>query len=209
MPNGLVVRAIHFLDDMHGYAAGGTNSVADTTKIMYTADGGASWSEIDWEVSDFDEVVKIFFWSTMEGYVSIDTQTGQSRVHYTMDGGQSWNLSSGGGRFRDVEGGLGVGGVALLFSTSSPGASWSAEEIPDPEPSSPLNTYGVTTQGGKTWIAGGLLGAYVAYKEGGVWTTDWNPGQGSGINELVDIEMFSATEGVAIGFAYMARRIPE
>lgn len=209
MPQNLVVRAIHFLDADHGYAAGGANSVSDTMKVMYTADGGNSWTPKAWGGGFSDQILRIHFWSIAEGYVAIDSNTGQGRIYYTTNGGEEWVFARPSGWFRDVSGGLGVAGFNILYSTTSPGMSWSEEVIPNPDGSSPIGAYGVTTQGGRTWIAGSNGGwAFVAYKDGGGWTPDWNPGQGDGIRELYDIEMFSATEGIAIGRDFMARRIP-
>ncbi len=203
MPTNLAVRALHFFDANSGYAAGGANAPSDTTKVMYTADGGANWTALPWTGFSSHVVLRLYFWSINEGYVNVDTNSGQSPTYYTTDGGQNWILSTGfSGWFTDVSGGLGVAGTNTLFSASSLGANWSTEAIPGG------TALGVTTLGNRTWVAGRSGGAFVAYKEGGVWTTDWNAAVGEA-DELYDIEMFSNTEGVAIGRNFMARRIPE
>lgn len=203
MPTNLAVRALHFFDANSGYAAGGANAPSDTTKVMYTADGGANWTGLPWTGFSSHVVLRLYFWSINEGYVNVDTNSGQSPTFHTTDGGQNWILSTGfSGWFTDVSGGLGVAGTNTLFSASSPGANWSTEAIPGG------TAFGVTTLGNRTWVAGRSGGAFVAFKEGGVWTTDWNAAVGEA-DELYDIEMFSNTEGVAIGRNFMARRIPE
>lgn len=204
-PANLPVRAVHFLAANDGYAAGGI--VQDSTKILFTSDGGSTWTYHDW-LSATHQIERIYFWSVSNGYASVNHNTGTAAVYHTTDGGNTWALSSGGTQFRDVSGGLGAPGFGALYSSSNPGSSWSSETVPDPDGGTTLNIQSVATINGTTWIAGSNNGPFVAYKQAGSWVTDWNPGPTPTNEGLMQIEMFSATEGVAVGRAFMALRVP-
>ena len=71
---------------------------------------------------------------------------------------------------------------------------------------------GGTSQGGTPWVVGGRSNvgsilAVIAYQDGGSWTIDYD-GLIDGVFRLFDIEMFSGTEGVAVGFDSILRRYP-
>lgn len=200
MPANLLLRGIHFLDVDNGYAVG------DDATVMYTTDGGDNWTQIPCCGVAGGTLLKTYFWTTMEGYVSASV-AGGGRVYHTTNGGEDWIFTQGGDDFTDISGGLAVASFDALYSTTQPGASWNFETVPDADGGSVIGLEGVATEGGRTWVAGRNGGAFVAYKEGGVWTVDWNPGQGV-VNGLIDIEMFNGNEGIAIGSNFMARRLP-
>ena len=199
MPTNVIVRDMSFLDQETGYVGGGSFASGTSNALMFTEDGGGSWSQIDWANQPDRILSSLHFYSVDNGYLSSGRSSPNSAlVYYTTDGGENWTEAAGGDAFSNDVGGLAVQGNNLLFSSSDRGMSWSSEAV-----SGVTRLNDVSRQGSTTWIAGSSSGAYVARRVNGAWVEDWNE---PGVHPVVEFEMFSATRGVAMGELYIAHR---
>ncbi|HVG31320.1 MAG TPA: YCF48-related protein [Pyrinomonadaceae bacterium] len=132
------LRAIHFVDEQRGWAAGGKGNVLKTT------DGGRRWETLPRPTEDL--VRDVFFGDEETGWLlcesnlfAPDTEV-RSYLLKTTDGGASWSrvLVTGDHPeallvrvvFADQTHGWAFGEMGALFSTKDGGASWSPQRVP-------------------------------------------------------------------------------
>lgn len=134
MPN-VYYSSIHFSDNEHGCIVGWVESLADSSLIMITNDGGDTWSMVDHiKVNRLNDV---FFINNNIGWaVGSYTYDGLilNRCLYTSDGGASWAYQSSitqvgailsGVSFRDENLGSTCGADGAFFVTNNGGVqSW-------------------------------------------------------------------------------------
>lgn len=167
------LRAITFVDDLHGWIVGDVGGFNLSGYIIATVDGGDTWVEQDLDQLDH-----------MLGDIQfLDAQTGyavgrKGSVVKTVDGGLNWvkqptpdtlNLESV--HFADAGTGWSVGRDGYLIHTVDGGATWVAQ---DPGTSNYLR--GVQSAGADSaWIVGN--GGLILFTDDGgdTWTPQDNP----------------------------------
>ncbi len=134
------LASVSFVDDTHGWAAGGLGT------ILHTSDGGATWKEQETGVHFLLE--KVFFIDHDHGWAvggwprdyELAINGGMGVILATTNGGKTWEtqLDSAGGwltgiTFLDQENGWAVGEFGTIWRTKDGGDSWKqARRAPTP-----------------------------------------------------------------------------
>jgi photosystem II stability/assembly factor-like uncharacterized protein len=127
-PQGRSLCAVDFVDNQHGWAAGGGS-------ILFSADGGATWqAQVTYSAVDF---VALSFPDAQHGWALGRrwSDWSQTVLVATGDGGESWHLcASPNGNVRDVDfvsGQLGfiAGDEGMLYRTVDGGQTWSKRTV--------------------------------------------------------------------------------
>jgi hypothetical protein len=119
-----MLRNIEFLDASRGYVVG------DQGLVLFTADGGNTWS--DHSINTSDTLESITFVDDMHGWVC-----GQNgAVYHTSDGGDSWIKQDAMTEewlqdihFTDLNNGWICGSNRTLFYTTDGGHSWNLQTV--------------------------------------------------------------------------------
>ena len=96
---------IKFIDNLHGFATG-TNTDTDLGGvILYTNDGGITWTSKMNSEYPFEYVWKIQFLDSLNVYASIEdnTATNASRITISHDGGMTWEIKTINDTYYDLE----------------------------------------------------------------------------------------------------------
>ena len=87
---------VHFIDEMHGFIAGTGPQNATLNEegvILYTSDGGESWTKIAGTGRATSYVWKLEFTSPLIAYASVQNFTGEIPSYMkTVDGGMTWSF---------------------------------------------------------------------------------------------------------------------
>jgi photosystem II stability/assembly factor-like uncharacterized protein len=161
---GMILKALYFLDNQHGWAVGNSGIVLSTT------DGGMSWQGLP-EPTDYP-LTKVHFANAQIGYVVSRTEWG-GEVLRTTDGGNTWNKV-----YSDLEGGYIFDIAALdtkiaaitindssVLTTIDGGSNWRKIDRKFEGASSVFYTIG-----SKLWIAGRNGGLYMSEDLGETWS---------------------------------------
>ena len=132
------LRAVYFLDERAGWAAGGKGNV------LKTADGGRRWETLPRPTEDL--VRDVYFtdrdtgWLVCEGDIFSPTTEVRSYLLKTTDGGATWSRVLVTGEdvevllvrvlFADRAHGWAFGELGALYSTRDGGATWSRQRVP-------------------------------------------------------------------------------
>ena len=123
--------SVNFVDETHGWAAGGLGT------ILHTSDGGDTWKEQETATHFFFE--KVFFIDRKHGWAvggwprdyEVAIKGGMGVILATTDGGTSWEtqLDSAGSwltglTFLDQENGWAVGEFGTVWRTQDGGGNW-------------------------------------------------------------------------------------
>ena len=139
-----MITDVHFFHPDSGFVFGGSSSniAVSRAKIIFTADGGQTWTTVYQSDRNYETIWKGHFPSRSVGYATVLSYNTGNNTRYvakTVDGGQSWadkQVSTNGAQF------FGIG-----FITDSLG--WIGSN----------GTGFKTTNGGATWTSGGLTQA--------------------------------------------------
>ncbi|MBK9333900.1 MAG: hypothetical protein IPM96_16195 [Ignavibacteria bacterium] len=122
-PTGNVMRALSFVNENTGYAAG------DVGNVLKTTNGG-----LNWELKLVDQNIQIlgmFFYDSELGFV---TGTDNGKVYRTSDGGNSWSvlLNAGVTAMWDIDfptrhTGFAVGLNGRIYKSTDSGLNWTQQ----------------------------------------------------------------------------------
>jgi photosystem II stability/assembly factor-like uncharacterized protein len=180
---------VDFVDSVHGWAVG------DTSVILTTINGGATWSPQTWPglATSFyavDFVDTQHGWAVGSGGV----------IAATANGGATWSsqpsgtvMDLAGVNFVDAQHGWVTGDAGLILATSDGGATWTLQSAAGPPPGSLIDLDFVDLQHG--WIAG-MNGAILATANGGA---TWTPQTSGTANGLYAIDFIDQQHGWATG----------
>ncbi|MBK7427250.1 MAG: hypothetical protein IPI60_09565 [Saprospiraceae bacterium] len=130
---------VHFLDEMHGFIAGtGPQNLALNEEgiILYTSDGGDTWSKIAGTGRATSYVWKLEFTSALVAYASVQNFTGEIPSYMkSIDGGMTWTyyefektfpdfFDAQGIGFQDENIGWLAGYGTGIFETRNGGEDW-------------------------------------------------------------------------------------
>jgi photosystem II stability/assembly factor-like uncharacterized protein len=162
---GMILKALYFLDNQHGWAVGVSGI------ILKTKDSGMSWLELP-TPTDYP-LTKVHFVNTQVGYVANGTEWG-GEVFRTTDGGEKWEKV-----YSDLEAGhvfdisifdTKIATISindsLVLTTRDGGLNWRKADRKFNSASSVFYT-----AGGKLWIAGRSGGLYNSDDFGETWKT--------------------------------------
>ncbi|MFO7890078.1 MAG: YCF48-related protein [bacterium] len=184
MSNCTRLDAVQFVTENKGWAVGHSSDVGTgkTTGILYTEDGGETWSQQAQGVSE-GQIVDLFFLDDQKGWALTDAISYPDmsiQLFKTTNGGTSWELintsqpgtitigyeiKSGKIFFQDENTGWVLGAQCDLIKTVDGGKTWSAVSLPEEY----YNTYSIifsdedngiicgettfkTSDGGDNWI---------------------------------------------------------
>ncbi len=171
-----------FWDLTHGIIVG--DPVDGRFTIMTTSDG-ATWQKVKGPSANKDEGAFaasgtcVFTRGTREAWFGTGGLGGGGRVFHSVDGGQSWSIAKTPIRHDSANAGI----FSLAFSDALHGLAVGLDYM---KPEESTGTVAITTDGGKTWIAGSLPGyrSLVTYVGEGVWFStgtggsDWSVDEG-------------------------------
>jgi photosystem II stability/assembly factor-like uncharacterized protein len=162
---GMILKALYFLDNQHGWAVG------DSGIILTTADGGMSWSKSP-TPTDYP-LTRVHFVNTQVGYVVNGTEWG-GEVFRTINSGEKWEKV-----YSDLEAGhvfdisvldTKIAAIAindaLALTTRDGGGGWRKAGYKFAGAASVFYTVN-----GKLWIAGRNGGLYKSDDFGETWKT--------------------------------------
>jgi len=184
MSNCTRLNAVQFVTEDKGWAVGHSSDVGagQTTGILYTDDGGQTWTQQAQGVSE-GQIVDLFFLDDQKGWALTDATSypGMSiQLLKTINGGTSWEMINTGqpgsitigyairsGKifFQDENKGWVLGAQCDLIKTMDGGETWSAVSLPEEY----YNTFSIvfsdkekgiicgettfkTSNGGNSWI---------------------------------------------------------
>gem|GEM_PF-917266 len=194
-PHEQGLRAITFMDDIHGWMVGNVGGSSMTGYVLATVDGGETW-----ERQDLDQL------DHMLGDVQfLDTQTGYAVGKYgyiikTIDGGSNWvaqnppdTLDLNSVHFTDASAGWAVGRAGYIVHTTNGGDAWSLQNS-----NTSLYLSGVQFVSiDSGWIVGDA-GLILFTDDGGA---TWNS-QVSGVSkDLKNLKFLSNTTGWIVGLS--------
>lgn len=192
----LPVRAIHFIDNNTGFAAGGESSCTGTGCtppggfILKTQDGGQTWKKV-FTPSDKIEINSIYFINATTGFCA-----GVNTVFKTIDGGQTWTenkINNIGGTmmkiyFADNQNGFIVCLFDKILKTTNGGSTWEISS-----PNRDVGYYSIASSNGATYVAG--QGRIIKSVDGGnTWATLPNSPF-----DIFDIKFINQNKGFAFG----------
>ncbi len=193
---------IEFIDEYHGWAAGGDGALAMTT------DGGGFWEQIftNWAANEYYGISFVNQWDgwMVAGYPD-SMLTGQGFIVRSTDGGLTWDSLYQSLTYEDffdvyffnVFDGIIVGGdeadtSVIILKTTDGGLSWNPI-------SAPANSYylrAVDFVGDEGWAVG-RFGTIIHTTDGGnTWTFQPNPAT----NTLFDVDFSDNLHGFACGY---------
>ena len=195
-PIGLPIRALYFIDENTGFAAGGENVCSGTGCIpgggfiLKTENGGVTWAKI-FTPSTKTEINDICFINPANGFC-----VGGNTVYKTIDGGATWtenNVGNIGGllmniSFKDNKTGFIVGLFNKLLKTEDGGATWQLNKL-----NNDVGYYAISSSNGGDYISG--QGKILKSTNGG---TSWFELTNSPI-DIFDIKFIDKNTGYAFG----------
>jgi photosystem II stability/assembly factor-like uncharacterized protein len=170
------LRAVHFLDERKGWAAGGNGT------ILWTVDGGEHWSALARKPTE-DAIRDIYFTDERTGWIVCERdiyklktrEEPRTYLMKTADGGESWRLVNVIGADSDArlvrliftEGGRGwaFGEGGALYATRDKGMSWS-RRLP---PTRHLLLGGTFLDGDHGWLVGAGATILQTFDGGETW----------------------------------------
>ncbi len=131
IPN-VYYESIHFSDNEHGCIVGWEETLADSSLILVTSNGGNTWSFVNHvKVNRFNDE---FFINNEIGWaVGSRGELNMNCCYYTSDGGNTWSIQNSilvagaelfGVCFRDENNGQVCGTDGAFFITNNGGSSW-------------------------------------------------------------------------------------
>lgn len=190
---GMILNALYFLDNQHGWAVG------DSGIILTTTDGGMSWAELS-TPTDYP-LTKVHFVNAQVGYVASGTEWG----------GEVFRTANGGGKWEKVYSGLEAGYVfdisaldpktaaiavndALVFTTRDEGSTWRKADHNFAGAASVFYTVS-----GKLWVAGRHGGLYNSDDLGETWKTPSRIADSVKRADWISIAFDGEKRGIVVG----------
>ena len=192
--DGLDVRDVHALDAGRAWIM--TAGPGEASRILYTEDGGAHWTEQRRETDEKSFLDGFDFWDEKRGIAYGDPLAdGRFRILVTVDGGATWQpgidapLALAGGEAAFAASGTGLRALgtqdaafvtgasdakARLWSTPDLSATWEAVDLPMPAPKPSAGAFSVAwhRSGAGIVVGGDFQTRDVGGLQNAAWTED-------------------------------------
>jgi photosystem II stability/assembly factor-like uncharacterized protein len=181
------LTCMYFLDSLHGWVG------ADRGYIMRTNDGGLTWIIVQPHNSNFNDVVKIYFYNLQDGYFIRD----YGDFYVTHDGGATCELTmafgSGADDFSVVSDSLIWVVKNGVYHSTDWGYLWSYQTVPN-DFHYPKSVYFIDQLEG--WLAGSDRSLWHTIDGGEYWFMEYSETNGDDFSQLT---FTSIANGWAIG----------